>query len=87
MGVVNVKHCGYIATVKVVGKIKGNCEGKDIDIEDQPDGGANALNVNRFEPFFFSLLMIDMISDLINLKGDFLIFASIIQFFSFNESR
>lgn len=31
--------------------------------------------------------MVDMISDLINLKGDFLIFTSIIQFFSFNESR
>lgn len=56
LGVVNVKHCGYIATVKVVGKIKGNCEGKDINIEDQPDGGANALNVNRFEPSFFVLL-------------------------------
>lgn len=84
MGVVNVKHCGYIATVKVVGKIKGNCEAKDIDIEDQPDGGANALNVNRFEPgFFFALLIVDMISDLINLKGYFLIFSSIIQFFFF----
>lgn len=31
--------------------------------------------------FFFALLMVDMISDLINLKGDFLIFTSIIQFF------
>ncbi|PRQ50579.1 putative clustered mitochondria protein [Rosa chinensis] len=47
LGVVNVRHCGYIATVKVVGKIKkGSCEAKDIDIEDQPDGGANSLNVN-----------------------------------------
>lgn len=50
LGVVNVRHCGYTATVKVVGNIKkGNREAKDIDIEDQPDGGANSLNVNRFE--------------------------------------
>ncbi|KAL6137794.1 hypothetical protein ACLB2K_063083 [Fragaria x ananassa] len=45
--VVNVRHCGYIATVKVVGKIKKESyEVKDIDIEDQPDGGANSLNLN-----------------------------------------
>ena len=31
LGVVNVRHCGYITTVKVV-------------------GGANALNINRFDP-------------------------------------
>lgn len=54
MGVVNVRHCGYTATVKVVGNIKkGNREAKDIDVEDQPDGGANSLNVNRFKPFSF----------------------------------
>ncbi|PQQ18578.1 protein TSS [Prunus yedoensis var. nudiflora] len=47
LGVVNVRHCGYTATVKVVGNIKkGNREAKDIDVEDQPDGGANSLNVN-----------------------------------------
>lgn len=83
---VNVRHCGYIATVKVVGKIKkGSCEAKDIDIEDQPDGGANSLNVNRFETFFyFILLMVDMISHFINLKGDFIIFSAVIQFY-FNK--
>ncbi|KAM0957002.1 hypothetical protein ACFX2I_025140 [Malus domestica] len=47
LGEVNVRHCGYTATIKVVGNIKnGNREAKDIDIEDQPDGGANSLNVN-----------------------------------------
>lgn len=47
LSVVNVRHCGYTATVKVVGNIKkGNREAKDIDVEDQPDGGANSLNVN-----------------------------------------
>nr|XP_043619681.1 protein TSS-like [Erigeron canadensis] len=48
LGVVVVRHCGYTAVVKVEAEVK--CNGKpianDIDIEDQPDGGANALNVN-----------------------------------------
>ncbi|KAL3633072.1 hypothetical protein CASFOL_026056 [Castilleja foliolosa] len=47
LGVVVVRHCGYTATVKVVGDVKkGRSLAQDIDIEDQPDGGANALNVN-----------------------------------------
>lgn len=54
LGVVNIRHCGYTATVRVVCNIKkGNREAKDIDVEDQPDGGANSLNVNRFKPFSF----------------------------------
>ncbi|KAL7228044.1 hypothetical protein ACSBR1_022840 [Camellia fascicularis] len=48
LGVVVVRHCGYTAVVKVAAEV--NWEGKlipqDIDIEDQPEGGANALNVN-----------------------------------------
>ncbi|KAL0319115.1 UNVERIFIED_CONTAM: protein TSS [Sesamum angustifolium] len=48
LGVVVVRHCGYTATVKVVGEVKkGKSLLQDIDIEDQPDGGANALNINR----------------------------------------
>ncbi|GFP92014.1 clustered mitochondria protein [Phtheirospermum japonicum] len=47
LGVVLVRHCGYTATVKVVGDVKkGRSLAQDIDIEDQPDGGANALNIN-----------------------------------------
>ncbi|KAL0354827.1 UNVERIFIED_CONTAM: protein TSS [Sesamum radiatum] len=47
LGVVVVRHCGYTATVKVVGEVKkGKSLLQDIDIEDQPDGGANALNIN-----------------------------------------
>lgn len=50
MGVVNVRHCGYNATVKVVGNVKRRkLEGQDIEIDDQPDGGANSLNLNRLE--------------------------------------
>ncbi|KAG8379796.1 hypothetical protein BUALT_Bualt07G0126600 [Buddleja alternifolia] len=47
LGVVAVRHCGYTATVKVVGDVKrGKSLSQDIDIEDQPEGGANALNIN-----------------------------------------
>ena len=49
LGVVVVRHCGYTAVVKVMAEV--NWEGKpipqDIEIEDLPEGGANALNVNR----------------------------------------
>ncbi|KAK9282399.1 hypothetical protein L1049_005316 [Liquidambar formosana] len=47
LGVVLVRHCGYTAIVKVVGNVKkGKYMAQDIEINDQPDGGANALNVN-----------------------------------------
>uniref|UniRef100_A0A5B6ZHU4 Clu domain-containing protein n=2 Tax=Davidia involucrata TaxID=16924 RepID=A0A5B6ZHU4_DAVIN len=49
LGVVVVRHCGYTAIVKVVGDVKkGKCMGQDIEIDDQSDGGANALNTNSF---------------------------------------
>ncbi|GAU27516.1 hypothetical protein TSUD_147100 [Trifolium subterraneum] len=49
LGAVIIRHCGYTAVVKVspetdsAGSPNGSLE---IDIEDQPEGGANALNVN-----------------------------------------
>ncbi|KAJ8767706.1 hypothetical protein K2173_020646 [Erythroxylum novogranatense] len=48
LGVVIVRHCGYTAVVKVSGEVSwdGKPIPQDIDIEDQPEGGANALNVN-----------------------------------------
>ncbi|XP_058115653.1 protein REDUCED CHLOROPLAST COVERAGE 3-like isoform X3 [Magnolia sinica] len=47
LGVVVVRHCGYTAVVKVSGDIKkGSYTAQDIDIEGQPGGGANALNIN-----------------------------------------
>ncbi|KAK4488863.1 hypothetical protein RD792_004653 [Penstemon davidsonii] len=47
LGVVVVRHCGYSATVRVTGDIKrGKSLTQDVVIEDQPDGGANALNIN-----------------------------------------
>lgn len=48
LGVVILKHCGYTAVVKVSGHTQTEPESSplDIDIEDQPEGGANALNVN-----------------------------------------
>lgn len=51
LGVINVRYCGYIAVVKV--NRNNNRTGplqQRMDIEDQPEGGANALNVNRFLP-------------------------------------
>jgi protein TIF31 len=59
LGVVIVKHCGYTATVKVSGRTKNSTDSKqpsdisdhfdgvlNIDVDDHPDGGSNALNVN-----------------------------------------
>ncbi|PSR89332.1 Protein TSS like [Actinidia chinensis var. chinensis] len=47
LGVVVVRHCGYTAIVKVVGDVKRRkFMEQDIEIDDQPDGGANALNIN-----------------------------------------
>ncbi|CAM0901984.1 unnamed protein product [Alopecurus aequalis] len=59
LGVVIVKHCGYTATVKVSGRTKNSSDSKqtsdvsdhldgilNIDVDDHPDGGSNALNVN-----------------------------------------
>lgn len=50
LAAISVHHCGYIATVRIVSNVnRGKAEAQDIDIDDQPDGGANALNINRFE--------------------------------------
>lgn len=48
LGVVVIRHCGYTAIVKVATEVNwgGNPIPQDIDIEDQPEGGENALNVN-----------------------------------------
>ncbi|KAJ6958164.1 protein TSS-like [Populus alba x Populus x berolinensis] len=48
LGVVVVQHCGFTAVVKVSSEVnwEGNRIPQDISIEDQPEGGANALNVN-----------------------------------------
>lgn len=48
LGVVIVKYCGYTATVKVSGHAKdSSSETENINVDDQPDGGSNALNINR----------------------------------------
>lgn len=50
LGVVNVRYCGYIAVVKVEGKEnkKVGSQSQSIELLDQPEGGANALNINRY---------------------------------------
>ncbi|KAL3643023.1 Protein REDUCED CHLOROPLAST COVERAGE 2 [Castilleja foliolosa] len=49
LGVVVVRHCGHTAIVKVSAEVnwEGNSIPQDIDVEDHPEGGANALNINR----------------------------------------
>lgn len=45
-----VKHCGYTAVVQVpvdTDLTTTSIAPHDIHIEDQPEGGSNALNVNR----------------------------------------
>ncbi|WJX42739.1 hypothetical protein P8452_29936 [Trifolium repens] len=47
LSVVVVHHCGYTATVKAVGNVNARKpKVQDIEIDDQPEGGANALNIN-----------------------------------------
>lgn len=47
LGTVAVRHCGYTATVKVVGSVKkAKLLAQDLEIDDQPEGGANSLNIN-----------------------------------------
>lgn len=50
LGIVNVRYCGYIATVKALGVEDKNVGPpvQRIELLDQPEGGANALNINRF---------------------------------------
>ncbi|XP_030488790.2 protein REDUCED CHLOROPLAST COVERAGE 1 [Cannabis sativa] len=47
LGVVNVRYCGYIAVVKVEGKDeKATSPYQSSEFLDQPEGGANALNIS-----------------------------------------
>ncbi|KAL4015270.1 hypothetical protein IC575_027514 [Cucumis melo] len=48
LGVINVRYCGYISTVKVEQKEneKVSSQYQIIELLDQPEGGANALNIN-----------------------------------------
>ncbi|KAK5795034.1 hypothetical protein PVK06_036288 [Gossypium arboreum] len=57
LGVVVVRHCGYTAVVKVSTEVnwEGNPIPQEIDMEDQPEGGANALNVNRSMFYLISI--------------------------------
>ncbi|XP_021688188.2 protein REDUCED CHLOROPLAST COVERAGE 1 isoform X2 [Hevea brasiliensis] len=46
LGIVNVRYCGYVAVVKVEGREEKNVSPfQSIELE-QPEGGANALNIN-----------------------------------------
>ncbi|KAF2324882.1 hypothetical protein GH714_021008 [Hevea brasiliensis] len=47
LGIVNVRYCGYVAVVKVERREEKNDSPQSQGIElEQPEGGANALNIN-----------------------------------------
>ncbi|XP_059651235.1 protein REDUCED CHLOROPLAST COVERAGE 1 [Cornus florida] len=48
LGVVIVRYCGYVATVKVEGRENKEVSPplESLELFDQPEGGANALNIN-----------------------------------------
>ncbi|RVW91526.1 putative AC transposase [Vitis vinifera] len=60
LGVVNVRYCGYIAVVKLEGKesSKMDTHFQSIELLDQPEGGANALNINRSGDIHYELVNI-----------------------------
>lgn len=49
LGLLVVRHRGFIVTAEAIGPVTedGNELPSDVDVVEQPDGGANALNVNR----------------------------------------
>lgn len=60
LGVVNVRYCGYTAIVKVAQRENDEAsnQSQSIELLDQPEGGANALNINRY---LFTLTMFGLV--------------------------
>jgi hypothetical protein len=55
LGVVYVRYCGYVVVVKVEGEVDekvNTLSHQNNELFDQPEGGANALNINRFMNLF-----------------------------------
>ncbi len=50
LGVINLRYCGYIVIVKVEQRENDKAvnPSQSIELLDQPEGGANALNINRY---------------------------------------
>ena len=65
-----VRHCGFTAVVKVLADVNwvGRPVPQDIEIEDQPEGGANALNVNRSVDVFMPIFLVFYISFFVHNK-------------------
>lgn len=48
LGLVFVRHRGYVVMAEAAGPvIEGDNVATDVEVDEQPDGGANAMNVNR----------------------------------------
>jgi protein TIF31 len=64
LGVINLRYCGYIVIVKVEQREneKAINPSQSIELLDQPEGGANALNINRYflNLRMFSTIIIDI---------------------------
>jgi hypothetical protein len=59
LGKVIVRQCGYTAVVNVKGQTqKAMSDFRDILIDDLPDGGANALNLNRYVSLRFLIICV-----------------------------
>jgi hypothetical protein len=78
LGVINVRYCGYIAIVQVAQREndKASTTSQSIELLDQPEGGANALNINRYS---FTLRMCQFDLCIINnpyiTGGEFVMFV------------
>ncbi|CAH9075729.1 unnamed protein product [Cuscuta epithymum] len=60
LGMVTVRHCGYTAIVKVAaGHAEERSLVQDIVIDEQPDGGANALNINSLRYLLLNPRMLE----------------------------
>lgn len=48
LGTISLKYCGYISVVKIEKESeKLSPPSQIVDLLEQPEGGANALNINR----------------------------------------
>ncbi|KAG0621755.1 hypothetical protein M758_3G045500 [Ceratodon purpureus] len=55
LGLVFIRHRGYIVLAESAGPVEsGDNAPSDVDVDEQPDGGANALNVNSLRTLLHS---------------------------------
>lgn len=67
LGVINVRYCGYVGIVKVVQRENDKAfnPSPSVDLLDQAEGGANALNINRY---VFTLRMCRFVPSIVHIN-------------------